>query len=926
MVRKSLNSAFTTIVAGNHTIQATLLNLMVLLCAGFAHAKYQPFVHKDANLAESLTVVSSILVLVVGLGQQAAKGTPDLQTSVQLDRGDDVTTEILSTFNYGCYAFMGLFVVAAIAIVVRRAGGAWFLYAHAVAGNATLEDSVADMLHKSKIDTANSWAAVRAQPRDLKRIETVFESIRAFQLSTDLKLDKSFARYFPTEIRPALYAWMASAPSTDVDELQWFVQELYTTKLEQRFATIPPFIRQRLIKAGSAPQIPIAKGGSSHNIYLSRSTRFESDSEDDDGTRALEMSLMSNADGSNFRQSLSAIQTEERLRLEAAERRLQRRWSRALRWAEARARFFVVATIIMVVVVGVWQASRHYSQCCPGNDVNNFGEGIAKDSCGTKYGINRMVDGNCKAQCISEAWVETDPTKMNYVCKRSASNKPYWEPVDSKNAPACTRDICKPEPGSPNVCGAKEAASCDRDTASKDMNYTCICRPGYGKNGTAEKDPCNIDYCDPSPCMHDGTCQRQEKWPFYNCDCSKKVGTSSSTGYKGTNCTERLSPCVWPKKIVCEHDGSCISSNATAPTAECKCVDGFIGDRCQIANSCQGVDCGQGTCHNRVCICLLGFSGEHCNIKDCREDCGLHGQCKDGVCACSGGFSGTSCKLPPADCKDGTSTYGKFPNRWNCHKSALLGHCETEDDVKSHCPKSCSMGLCNAHPDTLAFALDRSTTGGCYRASGRGAVAEFLADKIFFPIPLDTACTVVIPVTENAMPPPTTLVKKDTGQSFYWVTVACAASPSFCDWAGRWEVSSSATLRLLAVEISNQRSAEVDHGAAIHCDSCTLVLHGVKIQGNQAKGGGAVHVQEQASLELLDSTVTRNVGGGAIVLSSLLTISRVHITNTKFGGNSAGGGGSDVSVALLWNGHSPSSYTDDALNAAQPIPTEKTAM
>ena len=68
-------------------------------------------------------------------------------------------------------------------------------------------------------------------------------------------------------------------------------------------------------------------------------------------------------------------------------------------------------------------------------------------------------------------------------------------------------------------------------------------------------------------------------------------------------------------------------------------------------NSCSG----RGRCHNGTCACLEGFIGDACEICKCQDDCSGRGACEEnaGVCSCRcmEGFTGPSClddvkKLP----------------------------------------------------------------------------------------------------------------------------------------------------------------------------------------------------------------------------------------------------------------------------------------
>ena len=56
---------------------------------------------------------------------------------------------------------------------------------------------------------------------------------------------------------------------------------------------------------------------------------------------------------------------------------------------------------------------------------------------------------------------------------------------------------------------------------------------------------------------------------------------------------------------------------------------------------------------NGHCKCYAGYQGLDCNIKDCINNCTMHGACIEGDCHCKKGFAGISCE----------STYISIMNR-----------------------------------------------------------------------------------------------------------------------------------------------------------------------------------------------------------------------------------------------------------------------
>jgi len=123
-----------TVLSGGHTVRHTLMNLLVVLAASFLQFRFSPFAQLDANIAESLTLVSTVLILVIGLGQQAVQGPSDfVQDQLDEDHDSDDPAdkardqEVLDTFLICCYIVMALCICAAFCVILRRLGGVWFM-------------------------------------------------------------------------------------------------------------------------------------------------------------------------------------------------------------------------------------------------------------------------------------------------------------------------------------------------------------------------------------------------------------------------------------------------------------------------------------------------------------------------------------------------------------------------------------------------------------------------------------------------------------------------------------------------------------------------------------------------------------------------------------------------------------------------------
>ena len=127
------------------------MNLLAVLAAAFLQFRWAPFAQMDANLAEGLTLISTVLILVIGLGQQAVGG-PGNFVQDQLDVGDDDDDdddgrdqEVLDGFLMFCYVIMGTCIFAAGCVIMRRLGGVWFMIRAEFDSKLRLTDDVVDV-------------------------------------------------------------------------------------------------------------------------------------------------------------------------------------------------------------------------------------------------------------------------------------------------------------------------------------------------------------------------------------------------------------------------------------------------------------------------------------------------------------------------------------------------------------------------------------------------------------------------------------------------------------------------------------------------------------------------------------------------------------------------------------------------------------
>ena len=87
-----------------------------------------PFANSDANIAEALTLLATILILVLGLAQKA-KSAEELLGGISEDE-DAIMGTFLGNLNFVIYLLMGGMVGASIMIVLRRLRGALFNAQH----------------------------------------------------------------------------------------------------------------------------------------------------------------------------------------------------------------------------------------------------------------------------------------------------------------------------------------------------------------------------------------------------------------------------------------------------------------------------------------------------------------------------------------------------------------------------------------------------------------------------------------------------------------------------------------------------------------------------------------------------------------------------------------------------------------------------
>ena len=455
-----------TVLSGGHTVRHSLMNLLAVLTAAFLQFRWAPFAQLDANLAEGLTLVSTVLILVIGLGQQAVGGPSDMLLD-QLDQSDDSDDdddgrdqEVLDDFLLFCYVIMGLCISAAMCVILRRIGGVYFMLKADFDSSSRLSNAAIDMIDKSKMDTAKAWAGIVAtkkrDPGRLKRIDRLFAKIRAFnggdnQRGLQIKLDRTngaFINFFPEQNRPAMYAWMSVADPADVKELEEFTQGLFEMSQQQTFALVPTCLRLVVNRwvGSQAPRIPMDRRGSLMNRYLTPVDQVFTLQDVDEDTEGLVGSPISDAE----RRELQLWDHSTQF----ISRKLQhgidfladgyvgsdKRNCGACRCRFRVATLFLLSAMaVLLLVIGL--VVNHYSAgCCPErlSEWTESGFGLNSDV-QTCDAAQRQRGSTCKVRCRT-GYLSVQDSNYSFVCEQSTH--PSWKAIDPSKPPRCVKDGC----------------------------------------------------------------------------------------------------------------------------------------------------------------------------------------------------------------------------------------------------------------------------------------------------------------------------------------------------------------------------------------------------------------------------------------------------------------------------------------------------
>jgi len=128
----------------------------------------------------------------------------------------------------------------------------------------------------------------------------------------------------------------------------------------------------------------------------------------------------------------------------------------------------------------------------------------------------------------------------------------------------------------------------------------------------------------------------------------------------------------------------------TCKNGRIKCVPGWIGDLCQVAECGKNCDPQHGSCTEPgECKCNLGYTGESC--RDCMKLPGCkNGYCRRSFeCKCEDGWQGMFCNAPICSSCEATRGTCTGPDECTCKKGY-----KGEECLECATPEGCVNGFC----------------------------------------------------------------------------------------------------------------------------------------------------------------------------------------------------------------------------------------
>jgi hypothetical protein len=257
LVRKGVLALSTTYFSVSDSKTYYVLSLVVMVISIFAQQLYQPFALWDANLVESMTLLSSTLLLVSALARPQSDGS----------KQDESTAG--AWVNFICRFFVFVTVSGTIVVIIRRMTAGCWRHKHKTAmakkmeekddqrwantnktiihtkygyhngqdlpcmrklrdhvGDADYEmvqlwaakelgDDDRDLIDKSQLPLAESWAQTDCRENVaegkliLKVLNTFNDALDGNARDKFRQHDKILMSHFKQEFRPTLFAWIA---------------------------------------------------------------------------------------------------------------------------------------------------------------------------------------------------------------------------------------------------------------------------------------------------------------------------------------------------------------------------------------------------------------------------------------------------------------------------------------------------------------------------------------------------------------------------------------------------------------------------------------------------------------------------------------------------------------------------------------------
>ena len=773
--------------AGKTSTRCGLLSMSVMFVAFGGQMAAQPFCHDDANMAEMLSIASTCIILLIGLGYdsigQAEDGDIDDKTllcETHPDSAEDCA--ILHWMNIAVYAIVFFTVLVSSSIVYARYGG--FLYSRSIDQKIFMDKKSIKLIHKSKMEASHVWwSDPKTKEEDKQTIQAVLEEIEKFAEDSGLRHDRAFARFFTDEKRPSLYGYLAGAKPDQRKDLQKLIKEIHAVQLKQAMAGIPcECLRKRVRKRApksftEPPQIPIYKDYDATRMHAG--TIRESVAELEDVTTSGLM-LETMRESFSLTSRLTNIPGLDRLR------RNQTAGSEgdteATRAKRKRTKVIVAVLVFLAVVLGfvifviaevhhcnTHQQAKASCKTTPATlstnaKINEPGSNFCtktttKSTCAVacKDGYQPVDDTADTAYTCGDAgeWVAKHPL----ICvKRSCGE--VITGLDAHAQASCTghtfRDTCTAHCNAQYNSSVSGSFECDQDGHWKIEDGTerqsCThCPHGqYALQGhTGSCTVCNkIAQCTDQkyvsctgPHVTDHACSDQygsnrcEEGYTGNLqcdpvDCGPKVGGLDDNS--ASNCTGRTK--YEGKCEVTCHEGfschTCAIANETKATFKCAATGEWRGRLNCTANLCSVNDAIPNSQYHGVDSPCRTATGELCDY-ECKEGFDRLG---NHTCYANGTMAGGGCVGRPC-----TSQTVRFSDRDSdspctgitgdeCHFTCEDGYVHNADPLVCGADHSFSGGSCVAEGPPSCWHVqqdDSSTVTGRYKISPGG---EFSAN------------------------------------------------------------------------------------------------------------------------------------------------------------------------------------------------------